>query len=185
MKMEEITEDISQGVAVLEHQALRGTLYHAARTRWLDGRNRIFSLIIILAGTATATDLTRGNDRAVLWLGVTIALVGALQLVCDFNGRARLHEMLQHRYRNLLTDIERDIDPTRQKCTEWTSEITRTAADEPETMRALYAIADNQATAATLGSTRPRLIVSPWRSLTRQLLPHNSSVFAIDPSWDR
>jgi hypothetical protein len=182
--MDEPTEDFDDAIFALKHKALRNALYHVARRRWLDGWSRVFNLIIILGGTGTAADLTRGHSEAALWLGGTIALVGALQLVFDFTGRARLHEILQRRYYSLMADVEYELNPTKQKCANWGAEITRAAADEPPTMRALDAIADNQATAALLGSKRPRQIVSPWESFTRQLLPHNAGVFPIDPRWN-
>jgi hypothetical protein len=167
----------------LRHMALRNALYHIARRRWLDGWSRAFNLVIILGGTGTAAEITRGNEVHALWLGGSIALVGALQLVFDFTGRARSHEILQRRYFNLMADIECLVDPTRQNCVQWEAEISRAAADEPPHMRALDAIADNQATNALYGGRSPRLAVTPWQSFTRHLLAHNGGQFPVDSGW--
>ncbi len=165
------------------HQALRNALYHLARRGWLDGWNRLFNLLVIIGGTSAAADLTRGNSQAYLLLGGAIALIGALQLVFDFGGRARAHETLQRRYYSLVADIQSRIVPTVQDCADWEAEMSRVAADEPPTLRALDAVADNQATAALLGSSRPRLQVTRFENLTRQILSHNASVFPVDPEW--
>lgn len=171
-------DDIPERVFQLRHMALRNALYHLARRRFLDGISRTFNLLIILGGTGTAAELSRGNPNIAFYLGGAIALVGALQLVFDYTGRARLHEILQRRYFSLMADVECAISPTSDQCARWYAEFTRAAADEPPTMRALDAIADNQATFALLGGDKPRLKVSRWQSLTRQIFAHNGGAFA-------
>ncbi len=170
-------EDVDGEISDLRHMALRNALYHVARRRWLDGWSRFFNLLTILAGTGIAADLTKGNGQAALVLGGLVTISGALQLVYDFTGRARLHEILQRRYFTLMADIECAASPTGDQCRIWRSEFSRASADEPPTMRALDSIAHNQATFALIGGTEPYLKVNWWQSLTRHILPHNAGLF--------
>ncbi|MCJ9693083.1 hypothetical protein MOV76_15865 [Rhizobium sp. PRIMUS64] len=176
-------EDCLERAFRARHQALRNALYHIARRGWLDGWNRFFNLLVILGGTSAAADLTRGNPKASLVLGGVITLIGALQLVFDFGGRARAHETLQRRYYNLAADIQSKLIPMEQDCASWEAEMSRIAADEPPTLRALDAVADNQATAALLGSNRPRLKITAFQNFTRQIFTHNAGIFPPDPNW--
>lgn len=172
-------DDMTERVFGLRHMALRNALYHLARRRFLDGVNRFCNLLIILGGTGTAAQLAGGSPDTAFALGGAIALVGALQLVFDYTGRARLHEILQRRYFHLMADIECCETPTSEQCARWYSEFSRAAADEPPTMRALDAIADNQATFALLGGDKPRLKITWWQSFTRHMLAHNGGAFPV------
>jgi hypothetical protein len=166
----------------LRHTALRNALYHTARRRWLEGLNRLFNFLVIVAGTGAATNMLGYFPAATPVVAVLIAVIGALQLVCDFSGRACIHENLQQRYYNLMADIEECEHASRSQCLKWQAEFTRIAGVEPPTMRALDAIADNQATSALLRGG-PRLQISWLESLTRNLLAHNNSTFPIRADW--
>lgn len=165
--------------------ALRNAQYHAARRRFLDAVSKLFNFVIILAGTGTAAQLSEGRPDVSIFLGGAIAGLGAAQLVFDFTGRARAHEILQRRYFSLLADIEETLDPDEQQCARWKSEFSRAAADEPPVLRALDAISDNQATAALLGASKPRLKVTFWQSITRQIFAHNAGTFPVSESWSK
>ena len=71
------------------------------------------------------------------------APLGALQLVFDFNGRARLHEGLQRKYYDLLADIDGVLEPSDDQIVKWQSTLNKIYSDEPPPMRALDAIAYN------------------------------------------
>lgn len=77
-------------------------------------------------------------------------------------------------------DIECVFAPTSDHCAKWYSEISRAAADEPPTMRALDAIAYNQATFALIEGETPIIKVSLWQSLTRHIFAHNGGSFPLE-----
>jgi hypothetical protein len=167
----------------LRHKALRNALYHGARRGWLDGWSRLYTFVVILGGTGTAADLVRSSSTLTLILGAIITSIGALQLVFDFSGRARNHELLQKRYFELMAEIEGTTVPTIDLCARWDAEVTKISADEPPTLRVLDTIADNQATAALLPVKGPRLKVTWWQSITRHVFPHNSAIFTQNNNW--
>jgi len=173
------TDDaINDEVFGLRHMMLRNALYHQARRRWLDGWSRFYNLVVILGGTSAAADLLRPQGSNFTFaLGMVLALVGALQLVFDFAGRARTHEILQKRYFDLLAGVECVINPKADNCAGWRGDIARLAAEEPPVLRALDAICDNQATFALSGGEKPRLKITPWQSVTRHLFAHNNGRF--------
>ena len=107
-----MVEELGKTVFGLRHMALRNAQYHLARRRFLDGTSRVFNFVIILGGTGTAAQLTTDRPNVAIILGGIIAAVGAAQLVFDFMGRARIHEILQRRYFNLLADMEQESKPT-------------------------------------------------------------------------
>ncbi|WP_126010598.1 hypothetical protein [Georhizobium profundi] len=176
--------DMTDEAFQLRHTALRNANYHLARRRWLEGVSRCFNLLVILGGTGTAAEVVRGSDFGALLLGATIALIGALQLVFDFSGRARLHETLQRRYFELMADIECALDPQQADCANWRAKLTRIAGDEPPVMRALDAVADNQATGALLGATKPRLQISRWEHFSRNFCAHENKTFPTNRDWE-
>lgn len=174
-------DDCAALVHGLKHTALRNALYHTARRGFLDTANRALNLAVILGGTSYAAAIATGKLATAL--GFATTAVGALQLVFDFSGRARDHQLLQKRYYDLLSAIESKETPAKQDCVAWSAELQRIYADEPPTLRALDAIADNQATAALIGGDKPRLKVGWLQSLTRHLFPYNGSTFPADPNW--
>ena len=113
--------DCSEDVAALRHGALRNALYHSARRGWLDGWTKILNLLIILGGTGSAAQLVQKDDTWTLILGLAIASFGAIQLVFDLAGRARLHGELQRRYYLLLADIDGSLHPGKADCAAWTA----------------------------------------------------------------
>lgn len=172
--------DLDDEIFQIKHMALRNALYHVARRRFLDGINRFCNLLVILGGTAVVAEMARGAPAYSLLVGCTVTTIGALQLVFDYSGRARQHEILQRRYFNLMADVECVEAPSGEQCVRWRSEFSRAAADEPPTLRALDAIADNQATFALIGGDKPRLKITRWQSLTRHIWAHNSGAFPLD-----
>lgn len=175
-------DDVMNRVFAAKHTALRNALYHTARRKWLDTWGRMLNFMVIVAGTSAATDMLGLVQGSAKLAAFTVAVIGALQLVYDFSGRARTHELLQRRYYTIYADISECTAPDDKKCAEWEAEFARAAGDEPPTMRALDAIADNQATNALLGGKR-RLTVNWWQSATRHLFTHNSADFPPRSDW--
>lgn len=176
------SDEVDDRVFASRHIALRNALYHTARRRWLDGWGRFLNLLIIVAGTSAATDMLGYIPGSTPFMALFVAFVGAAQLVYDFSGRGRTHELLQRRYYLIYAEISECTSPTMEDCAKWEAEFARAAADEPPTMRALDAIADNQATNTLLGGEK-RLDVTGWQSITRQILAHNSADFTERKEW--
>jgi hypothetical protein len=166
----------------LRHVSMRNALYHLARRRWLETWGKLFNFFIVVAGSSAAADIFGYFPESRIWLPLGIAAIGALQLVYDFSGQARTHEILQRRYYSLLAEIDECVAPTKIQCAKWLAEISRMAGDEPPTLRALDAIADNQATSTIYGGGS-RLRVTWWQSLTRQILAHNGATFQAHEDW--
>ena len=73
---------------------------------------------------------------------------------------------------------------------EWQRALDRLAQTtvhraQDDVLRALDAVADNQATATLYGAKIPRLRVNAWEHITRHLLPHHSAMFPQNDGWDR
>lgn len=136
---------------LIRFNVLRNALYHTSRRLTFDRWSRWCNFIVIMLGAAALSDVAKWMDRP--WLpaltGLLTAIVGALQLVFDFAGKARDHQALQRDYYHLLADIERTIDPAHTDVAEWTATMTRIAGDEPPVLRALDAKAYNDAIAGS------------------------------------
>ncbi|MBB4577278.1 MULTISPECIES: hypothetical protein [Rhizobium] len=181
--MTNVEDDCYNEVHGIRHNTLRNALYHIARRAWLERVSRFLNLAVILGGTSYAAQVFINSPRGTFVLGLASATLGAVQLIFDFSGKAHHHERLQKRYYDLLASVEETRGPTMDDCAAWRAELTRIYADEPPTLRALDAIADNQATAATYGSSNPRLNVSFWQSWTRNLFLHNAGRFPERDGW--
>tara|TARA_R110002124_G_scaffold284368_1_gene461527 strand:+ start:42377 stop:42895 length:519 start_codon:yes stop_codon:yes gene_type:complete len=160
----------------LEFNALRNALYHTARRQRLEGYGRVLNLAVILGGAGTIVDFSKDLGFNP-WLGLLVAVVGALQLVFDFSGRASKHEVLQRRFYDLLGRISEstEIDDTGRG--QLNGELMRIYGDEPPTMRALDAVAHNEARDALFGDEHPRLKIHWWANFTRHFLAHNGTEF--------
>jgi hypothetical protein len=176
-------DDCTNQLKDLRHTILRNALYHIARRAWHERINRFFNLFVIIGGTAYVANFAQGDARWNLALGLSTSIIGAMQLVFDFGGRARDHQILQKRYYDIRATIDENTAPTHADCAKWKADLTRIYADEPPTFRALDAIADNQATAALYNAVKPRLKVSRWESLTRNIFVHNAGEFPIQAGW--
>ena len=171
----------------LRFRALQNALYHTARRRVLENRNRWMNFLIVAGGAAT---VIQAVERAVPlegvfgipWhaiLGTIITLIGALQLVFDFSGRARTHEILQRRYYDLLGSIEECVDPDAEVRTKIMGQIARISGEEPPIYRALEALTYNEATDALYGkdAAHERCTVKWCQSITRNHLHWNGADF--------
>jgi hypothetical protein len=166
----------------IEFNALRNALYHTARRQRLETWARILNFATVVGGAGTivaVTDAMPATWKAGIWLGVLITIVGALQLVFDFSGRARTHELLQRRYYDVLSRVKEAGELSAETCSSLAAEISRISGEEPPTLRALDAVAFNEATDTLWGDdgTPYRLKVSFWQNLTKHLLHHNGVAF--------
>jgi hypothetical protein len=135
----------------LRFNVLRNALYHAARRQTFERWNRVFNFITIALGAAVVGDLLARFGIEQMWSGVAVTMIGAAQLVLDFSGAARDHQVLQRDYYNLLSDIERTLGPDEAKLAEWRGRMMRITGEEPPVRRAIDAKAYNDALDA-LGS---------------------------------
>ena len=128
--------------------ALRNAVYHTQRGTFFDTLNRIFSFLVILVGAGVVgkvADFLKWNS---IWFELIVVLLATLQLVFDFGTRAMEHKFLQRRYYDLLAEMELSAEPDVNSVAakkKWSAKLLTIAGDEPMTMRALDAIAYNQA----------------------------------------
>ena len=158
----------------IKFDALRNAIYHSSRRRFFELLSRFLSFCVVVSGTAAVANLAVLDPR---WLAALAAAIGALQLVFDFNGRARLHENLQRRYFELIAVIDAVVEATDQDVAKWRADLNRIYADEPPPMRALDAIAYNKACDA-LGCPESRRHVSPWQWFMQHVYSFPNAVFA-------
>ena len=143
----------------IRFNVLRNALYHSARRRSLERKNRIFNFVVVILGTAAFGDLFGMAPIGPEILGAAVAFIGALQLVFDFGRQARDHQALQREYYHLLADIEAATDDGMEHCAEWWSRMIRITADEPPVMKGLDARAYNDAADAMELPRGERLVV--------------------------
>jgi len=155
----------------IQFNTLRNALYHTSRRRFFERWNKLFNLVVILLGTATAADLASTIDVPTLVIGGATALVGSLQLVFDLSGQARTHQVLQRDYYGLLADIERTPEASAKQVAEWRARQALITADEPPTLRAIDAKAYNDAMDALELRADERLVVPFFHRLTGQFIP--------------
>ena len=128
---------------------LRNALYQTARRRTFERWNRIFNFLVVALGAAAVGDVLTKLGIQQGWMGMAVAVIGALQLVLDFGRQARDHQMLQRDYYNLLADIEMSTRNDDEARAEWNGRMIKIGADEPPTLRAIDAKAYNDAIDAT------------------------------------
>lgn len=154
----------------LTFNVLRNALYHTARRNSLERWNRLFNFAVIMLGAGAVLSVLQAWINPA-WIGFATAMIGAIQLVLDFSGRAREHSQLQRDYYSLLATIERVIDPTPEHIAEWRSEMIRISGNEGPIFKAVDAKAYNDALDAC--DTYPheeRLRINPVVSLLSGLM---------------
>lgn len=162
--------------AATRFDVLRSALYHTARRRWFDGLARFLNFVVVIAGAASLSDIVPKAHSDVLRSvsAIVTLLAGTLQLVYDFAGQARTHEILQKRFYELLAEIEA-TENTEGREQEWKARFLKICADEPPMLRVLDAVAYNEAADAL--DTDWRLRITPWQSIVRHFLAFNGTSF--------
>lgn len=135
--------------------------YHTARRRTLERWSRWLSALTIILGTAVVAEAAGSFGMRVDWLGLATAIAGTFQLVFDFAGRARTHELLQRRYYDLIAAIRRKPMANETEIADWNGVITLIYGDEPPVEPVGNALAYNAAS-NTLGAEAGELLVVPW-----------------------
>lgn len=167
-----------QSVEDLRFRCLNNALYHTARRGVLEGFSRLFNFLVIVGGTATIAQLSTNFGIEQAWIGFAITLVGSLQLVFDYAGRARAHELLQRRYYDLMARIEDRVDPDAKFRASIMSDIAKISGEEPPNYRIVDAIAFNNANEALYGDERAahKLRISFMQYLTQHIWQHHSAI---------
>ena len=147
----------------LRFNTVRNALYHTARRRSYEFWARCFNFLVIILGTAAASDFLQRFGIEMVYPSIAVAIVGAVQLVFDPSGRARTHQVLQRDYYRLLAEIEMKHVCEEDDLARWRGELARIAADEPPVLRAIDAKAYNDALDAlgTYNGETERLVI-PW-----------------------
>lgn len=127
---------------------LRNALYHTARRRSLETQNRLFNFAVIALGASAVLSVIQPIVRPE-YIGIATTVIGAVQLVWDFGGKARDHAQLQRDYLELLSRIEGTIEPSAKQLAAWKGEMIRISSSEGPILRAVDAKAYNDAIDAT------------------------------------
>lgn len=150
--------------------ALQNALYHTERRSALDFRNRTLSFLTIILGTGVVSKIGE-KFGANEWLELGTVIAATLQLVFDFGGQARTHDFLQRKYYEFLAEIEDKNLNTDEDNLKLSAKLSLICSEEPVTMRALNAIAYNQAVDAMVYDSSQRkaqrLKIRWWQRLLR------------------
>lgn len=150
--------------------ALRNALYHTARRRTLDAKDRVGSFLVILFGAGAATELAVAlHPMAPKVLAAIAAAIGALQLVFAYGSRARDHELLQRRYYDLLAEMD-EFGDDQSKIPGWCGALTKIAGAEPPS-RLLPESQAYNAAASALGVEKDHQLCIPlWLHVVGHLI---------------
>ncbi len=130
--------------AGLRFRCMTNALYHTDRRSFLEGVARVSNFLVIMLGASAVADLAEIWQFDYRVIGFGTAAIGALQLVFDFSGGARTHQVLQGRYYSLLAQLDKAVDPNNAFLAGIQSEIWKINADEPPTYRVVDAAAHNK-----------------------------------------
>lgn len=174
-------ENLQEQVEGIRFSCLRNVIYHGARRRALTGYQRFSNFMLIMLGTASvasATELIAIPDYNVTALaGVAVAGLSSLQLVFDFASRAKEHDFLFRDYFRLLGEVDGTIDADKVLVAKWKGKLAEIASSEPPVLRALSAIAYNEAAQAIWGDRRQILAITWAQSFFRHVWAFHGAVF--------
>jgi hypothetical protein len=162
--------------------ALRNALYHTQRRSFFDTLNRLINFLVVLVGASVAAKLASLLKFDSIWLELGVIFLATSQLVFDFSRRGMEHEFLQRRYYELLSEMDADPEVNSESAKrKWSAKLVTIAADEPLTMRALDAVAYNQALDAMYDDPEIqkeyRQRVSMWQYALRQFFSFQRTNF--------
>ncbi|MCE7029135.1 hypothetical protein [Jiella avicenniae] len=127
-------------------RAMRNGVYHSMRRQFFERCERVANLAVLLLGAASVAQVaakTFGADSSGLVFGFLVAVVGGLQLVFNFGGRARDHAMFQARFYGLMARAERPGEDPDRTAAEIESEMATFYGEEPPTYHVVNALAYN------------------------------------------
>ena len=137
-------ERATPSFADLRFRCMTNALYHTDRRSFLEGVARLFNFLVIMLGASAVADLAKVWQFDYRIIGFGTAAIGALQLVFDFSGGARTHQILQSRYYSLLAQLDEAVFPDDTFLARIQAEIWKINADEPPTYRVVDAAAHNK-----------------------------------------
>ncbi len=147
---------------------LRNARYHEDRERFFATIHKIAMFIVVMSGTATFA----WAKQAALFAGF-VTLAGALDLVLDISGKARLHAALRRRIYDVLAQAE---DPEK-KLEILREQAVRIYADEPPCMHAANIIAFNGAMEAFHRPKEYLYKVEWYHRWLRHIWPYDAQSF--------
>lgn len=156
----------------LRFEIMRCALYHDMRSDWYAGLNRFVMMLNVVSGSAAVAAF--GGQHPLLGQigGVLVAVFSGASLVWDLNGQARTHSDLKRQFYGVLGDLEAG-----QPAAVLQRKISALYADEPSQMRAVNAIAHNNAGRSVFGEDFKAIGVSWMQRRTRHLVSWESGSF--------
>jgi hypothetical protein len=147
--------------------------YQADREAYLDGWHRALMFGVIVLGASAVIDIMPAWARTIATM--LTAVLAAADLVLDLSVRARTASFLRKGYFEVAAKLEeRSISPQGAH-----AEMLRLAAEEEPPYKAAHAVAENWATTAVFGSSKPLPCrVGPWRRLTRNAVHYHGHDFS-------
>jgi len=166
--------------------ALRNAMYHTQRRAFFDTLNRFINFLVILVGASVVGKVADFLKFDGVWLELGVVFLATGQLVFDFGKRAMAHESLQRRYYEVLAEMDAEAQADSEAAKKkWSAKLLTIAADEPMAMRALDAVAYNQALDAIYDDPEIqqqfRQSVSGWQYLLRHICAFQRTNFHTKP----
>lgn len=122
----------------------RNARYHARRAGFLSYVNKMSLFCIILLGSAEFSGAAVIKPYEV-WIGLSIAVLGSLNLVFDFAGQSKDHEMLFARYKEISTDLSRKLGFSDEELSIFETRLDGVLAQEKGSyFKALNALCHNE-----------------------------------------
>lgn len=142
-------DQAAAALKAVQFELLRNANYHDDRLRWHSRLSRWSNFLTLILGTSAFAGLVgesawMSGAAALTVAGgaaISVAVVSGLTLVFDFGGHARTHLELKRSAFQVLSRLEAgDIAVQRAR-----SELILMFAEEPPEMRAVTALAENNA----------------------------------------
>lgn len=158
----------------IEGHVVRQIRYHEARVRFLDFWRRAFDFLVVVLGAGAVSAAAGEGTLAGTIIGISLAAIGALQLVAGFSEKAGEHASLKRRFCGVLAEITEargEPDGGARRLPKITKKWTAIWADEPPTMHVLEAIAHNAARRSLEYKLDEATLIDigRWHSWTRNL----------------
>jgi hypothetical protein len=162
-------------VDAVKFQAFLNGAYQAGREAYLDGWHRFLMFAVIMLGTSSVADVLTKSGKT--WAAIATAALAALDLVLDFSVRARTAAFL----RKSFFEIAACLDDGALTVAKADAALLRLAAEEEPPYMAAHALAENWATRAIYGESKPlpcRIVW--WRKLARHVMRQGGHNFSAD-----